>query len=202
MRAPDRPCPGCRSLDGEHDFGPTCTLADEDVLREAREVLEQKYCQTSRAYRHVARLPEGKTGVQALAEASGDAAWSDRLGERSAGDYYLRVYAEKVTLSPEVFEMFRRLGGGTYDTVAPVSLSEHARHKEIELEALRARCFKLEAELRERASCSHKEAIQIGRCISWCQSCGAWNDTDLTDGWHLPARSEAVPSVQNFYPRT
>jgi hypothetical protein len=24
-----RLCPGCRSLDGEHDFGPTCTLNDE-----------------------------------------------------------------------------------------------------------------------------------------------------------------------------
>lgn len=25
-----RLCPGCRFLDGEHDFGPTCTLAGED----------------------------------------------------------------------------------------------------------------------------------------------------------------------------
>ncbi len=26
----DRLCPGCRSLDGEHDFGATCTLVDDD----------------------------------------------------------------------------------------------------------------------------------------------------------------------------
>jgi len=25
-----RQCPGCRSLDGIHDFGPTCTLTYED----------------------------------------------------------------------------------------------------------------------------------------------------------------------------
>lgn len=29
MTSRARLCPGCRSLDGEHDFGPTCTLADE-----------------------------------------------------------------------------------------------------------------------------------------------------------------------------
>ena len=27
-RSTTRPCPGCRSLDGEHTFGATCTLTD------------------------------------------------------------------------------------------------------------------------------------------------------------------------------
>lgn len=29
-----RLCPGCRSMDGEHDFSPTCTVREEDPQRD------------------------------------------------------------------------------------------------------------------------------------------------------------------------
>jgi hypothetical protein len=78
--------------------------------------------QISRAYRTVARLPEGKTGIQALIDATKDRRedaerWANGLGEASAGDHYLRVHSPKkdqLELTFHEFAAFRRMGGGTY----------------------------------------------------------------------------------------
>lgn len=90
----------------------------------AVQILTEGYFQVSRKFRTVAKFPPGKNGMQALfdaAAASGDHGsraeclrWVDSLGETAAGDYYLRVYAETLTVPVEVFDEFRRLGGGTY----------------------------------------------------------------------------------------
>ena len=84
--------------------------------------------QVSRRWRTLARLPDGKTGIQALAEAAdGEVArdsrdWAKMLGERQAGDHFLRVYARGMGLwrevSADVFREFRNLGGGTYADTA------------------------------------------------------------------------------------
>lgn len=93
--------------------------------------------QISRHHRHVARFPLGKTGSRALtdawtAERTGPWMSAEQcaaiyweiaqsvaaMGERSAGDQFLRVYAEGLGLvrwlSQEEFDEFRRAGGGTY----------------------------------------------------------------------------------------
>ena len=93
--------------------------------------------QVSHHHRHVARLPAGKSGVQALIEAAdaerispwmsaaqraeahwANARWANGLGEASAGDQFLRVYAEGLGLvrwlSREEFDEFKSAGGSTY----------------------------------------------------------------------------------------
>jgi hypothetical protein len=83
----------------------------------AEEAIAGGYFQVSRAHRRVARLPPGKTGVQALVEAAGEnrVDWAKGLGEGGAGDQYLRVYTkDAVVLSREEFARFRALGGDTY----------------------------------------------------------------------------------------
>jgi len=99
---------------------------DPKVTEEAQKLIDQGWYQVSRAYCTVARLPKGKTGIQALidAELSGgpggrkDAPqWAARMGEHHAGDHFLRMYAKgdlQKQLSSTVFNEFRRLGGGTY----------------------------------------------------------------------------------------
>lgn len=93
--------------------------------------------QVSRRYRTIARLPEGKTGIQALidaADASTDASdymdeemkawwrtehvrWANMLGEHCAGDHFLRVFADGdlvKTLSRDEWKEFLAQGGTTY----------------------------------------------------------------------------------------
>jgi len=74
--------------------------------------------QVSRRHHTVACLPEGKSGVEALAEASGRPEWAEGLKERSAGDQYLRCYAQKegnwMELNSTQFRQFRDAGGSTY----------------------------------------------------------------------------------------
>lgn len=76
------------------------------------------YHQVSRSYRILARLPAGKTGMQALREAS-EREWYAAMTEADATDQFLRVYAAGVdkrlhcTVDIRIFEAFRRLGGGT-----------------------------------------------------------------------------------------
>jgi len=93
-----------------------------ETIKEAQALIDQGYHQTSRKYRHVARLPEGKTGIEALAEASakyrpGDALeWATRLGEQAAGGHFRRVYAVcypglRREVSEAVFAAFKALGG-------------------------------------------------------------------------------------------
>lgn len=72
--------------------------------------------QTSRKYRHVARLPPGKTGIQALKDASPDECRRvEELLERQCAAQYLRLYAAKEgfreELTEEEFENFKANGG-------------------------------------------------------------------------------------------
>lgn len=100
-------------------------------VEEARRLVEEGWYQVSRGFFMVAKLPEGKTGKQALFEATckhgqhrgSDAQrWVDNLGERHAGDHYLRCYAHldgnTKTVGADVFEAFRKLGGGVYTFTA------------------------------------------------------------------------------------
>jgi len=93
--------------------------------RIARRLIDEGWYQTSRKFRCLARLPEGMTGKEALLEEAKkerpwDAEkWVNCLGERSAGDHWLRCYSRRVEecnqqVSQKVFDAFRRLGGGTY----------------------------------------------------------------------------------------
>ncbi len=97
-----------------------------------------RWYQVSRKYRMVARLPDGKTATQALIEAENartDAAdyltedmkawwrveparWARAMGERNAGEHFLRVHAKGDlvrTLDSAEWDAFIRRGGRTYD---------------------------------------------------------------------------------------
>lgn len=97
----------------------------------AQELIDQGYYQVSRKYGHLAKLPPGKTGIQALIDScrgpdgkrkDGSTpiefeSWAKRMGEGHAGDQYLRCYAaddETVEVIKEVMDEFRKLGGTTY----------------------------------------------------------------------------------------
>ena len=81
--------------------------SQEDILAEAKRLLDKGYYQTSRRYRMLARLPDDKNGQEIR-----------NLIEAQIGDCYLRVYApekDRVTVAcHRVFEAFRNLGGATY----------------------------------------------------------------------------------------
>lgn len=82
--------------------------------------------QVSRNHRIVARLPEGKTGIQALIDAEtrlDRERWAQRMGEGNAGDHYLRCHAMRrdgdwQQLTNVAFNAFRAAGGDTYRTKA------------------------------------------------------------------------------------
>lgn len=107
-----------------------------DDLEYALQLKRQGYVQVSRQHRHLARLPLGKTGKQALFEAAfkkyaalsnaesvefwrqATERWVENIGEASATDHFCRVYAHEYpgcskTVSITVFKEFRRLGGST-----------------------------------------------------------------------------------------
>lgn len=98
----------------------------EEHLESARQLIAEGWHQVSRAYRTLARLPDGKTGVEALIDAELRSKhphfrlreWAEGLGERSAGNHYLRCYAKQdlnwCELDVPTFVAFRKLGGGTY----------------------------------------------------------------------------------------
>jgi hypothetical protein len=98
--------------------------SEDGVDIPAEELIAKGYYQVSRNYRLVAKLPDGKTGVEALIDAcrSGEIptardyeSWAKRLGEGHAGDQYLRSnIASAIQLTREAFENFRKLGGSTY----------------------------------------------------------------------------------------
>lgn len=92
------------------------SLLDEEVETAARSLVEQGYFQTSGKFRHLARLPEGKTAYEALNEVAPHVAERFKESfERWCRSQYLRVYVrgepDQVTVSPEVLKAFRRLGG-------------------------------------------------------------------------------------------
>lgn len=107
--------------------------AFEDMMKQyklSKEAFEARFevpdvnvwFQTSRAHRAVARLPEGKTGRQALWEAQSrpmDKTWALQFPEYSAGDHYLRCHApitDQLTLNRREFEAYRAAGGDTYQS--------------------------------------------------------------------------------------
>lgn len=92
----------------------------------AERLIKEGWYQVSAKYMMVARLPEGKTGRQALAEAETAGItnpefkeerrkWAMKMPERDAGDFYLRVYCKDTKeLKLKVWREYKRLGGGTY----------------------------------------------------------------------------------------
>lgn len=85
----------------------------------AEQLIRHGYYQISIAHRTVARLPSGKSGREALAEACGrtDAwEWAYMLGEGAATDQYLRCYADeplRKTLDAPTWAAFKKAGGRT-----------------------------------------------------------------------------------------
>jgi hypothetical protein len=70
------------------------------IKRSIDDIVAQGYEQVSRKYRIVARLPEGKTGLEALAEVDPELA-KHMLDEVNleAGRHYMRVHARHTQLS-------------------------------------------------------------------------------------------------------
>lgn len=78
---------------------------------QAQKLINEGYCQVSGRYRILAKLPEGKTAVEALIEA--DPRWKAKFEDIALGQY-LRVYSQtecQAELDIETFAEFRRLGG-------------------------------------------------------------------------------------------
>ncbi len=87
-----------------------CTCKKRDIQK----LIDEGYVQTSHRYRSVARLPEGKTAIQALTEAD-PIAGKDLMQqlERWALSRYLRgPYSKnRLELTPEEFKEFKKLNG-------------------------------------------------------------------------------------------
>lgn len=101
------------------------------VVEEAKALLAEGYFQTSSRYCMLAKLPEGKTGQEALYEASvkeyvggpheaywrrEQLRWAFSMSNDHAADQYLRVYAPeelRKSVHPTVMKAFRQLGGRT-----------------------------------------------------------------------------------------
>ena len=81
-----------------------------------QELIDQGYESTSNKYRTVARLPPGKTGVEALREVSPhDYALIVYRIEQQCASAYRRIYAQRngdqIELSVEEFRQFKQAGG-------------------------------------------------------------------------------------------
>ncbi len=108
-----------RSKDSDYD-GPLVHTVEAEDIAFVEKIIREGYYQVSGKYRTVCKLPEGKTGIEALAEASGKPEWAALLGETGAGDQYLRCYAlnrkpeDRLELSIGQWAAFKKLGGGSY----------------------------------------------------------------------------------------
>lgn len=74
--------------------------------------------QVSAKYRHLARLPEGKTGKQALQDAEPDRDYS-QWDEGACGDHFLRCFPHHSTfgvmeLNVDEWAYYKKIGGSTY----------------------------------------------------------------------------------------
>jgi len=89
-----------------------------------QQLVAQGYMQISRKYRLFARIPDGKTGKQALLEASRAACvnekhyevareWMSKMFEHDAARYYRRVYAPHYEASIQQMTEFKAAGGKT-----------------------------------------------------------------------------------------
>jgi len=92
---------------------------NQKEIEYAQKIIDEGYYQTSRKHRHVARLPKGLTGKEALKSVTPENRhyWVDGLGESNSGDHYLCVYGkpeDSLTLTIPEFAAFRKLGGNTY----------------------------------------------------------------------------------------
>lgn len=91
----------------------------KEEIAKAEQLIKEGYYQISRKYRHIARLPEGMTGKQALKLVTPPERhyWVEAMGESSAGDHYLSCYSppnQQVVLDIPTFMAFRQAGGNTY----------------------------------------------------------------------------------------
>jgi hypothetical protein len=84
---------------------------------QAQELLELGYRSISNKYRTIARLPPGKTALEALSEV--DPEFAERILSQAADrmtEYYLRVHARQagdvLELEPEAFSAFKRAERG------------------------------------------------------------------------------------------
>lgn len=98
----------------EVEEGVVSSLAVEE---EMRRLVDEGYRQVSRKFRHVARLPDGMTGLEALRSVDPDL--HDRMMQRmeeEAADHFRRVHASEqglwLTLTTEEFDAFRRAATG------------------------------------------------------------------------------------------
>lgn len=100
-----------------HTFSPASQKESECTpqwaLSRVDELIAEGYEQISRKYRTLARLPYGKTGLEALAEVDPDLAVQYlRNAEEMAKSQYLRVYSrDKVELTTEAFNEFLQKTG-------------------------------------------------------------------------------------------
>lgn len=85
---------------------------------QAFEFLRANYYIVNRRHCIVGCLPPGKTGTQALGEASGNAQYANQISEEEAGDQYLRFHGFEqnmwVELPSDAFSAFVRAGGRRY----------------------------------------------------------------------------------------
>lgn len=94
----------------------------KEELIKAEQLIKEGYYQISRKYRHIAKLPEGMTGKQALKTVTSIERhyWVDAMGESSAGDHYLSCYSPtnlRIVLDIPTFMAFRQAGGNTYRAI-------------------------------------------------------------------------------------
>lgn len=97
---------------------------DETVSARVRNLIQQGYEQTSRKYRHLARLPEGMNGLDALRRLDPTlvSRWEENL-EKMAADHYRRIYSKQVTLTIEEFTEYRK----QLDALCPATgMCEHS----------------------------------------------------------------------------
>ena len=107
------------------EIGQEEMMAYNAILVRMRLLVQNGWHQVSRKYHIICRLPEGKTGIEALTEAAMESRpwdakeWANNLGESSATDQYLRVYApwndkkQHRQLTEQEFAAFREVGGST-----------------------------------------------------------------------------------------
>lgn len=92
----------------DEEFTPT-----EADFEEAKRLIAEGYHQTSHKYRSLARLPKGKTALEALEEVSPSTAQRlrTRMEEWARSEVLRLNEAEKITANPRVFNAFKQLKG-------------------------------------------------------------------------------------------
>ena len=101
-------CPHCRGSGTEPEPSPILGMTAADLVGAG-------YYSTSRKYRYIAKLPEGRTGVDLMTEAWAGTHTPEEVAlrtEESMRSQWLRVHCkETVVLSYEEYQAFRKAGG-------------------------------------------------------------------------------------------